>query len=390
MIPETAPDILSSRIQKAANQLPDLLRSDLPDNLIQRMGASEPMISARAIDMALARLVSITRANAAYADRGIDRTADGKILPKLNVQYHIIGLTDCVGEKDPETTGRIAVEEMGRLERIGVPDSRLNWLQTEPLNPYALSSALASVYFTQLLRQQREPGYRGQLVILGNSAPRNPDNPSAKGCPFVLAHLDGDILYLGTLNEGGIELQPLRQHVKEIWRTSLGVEQEGTRNGSNPKAVFRSQHLLALFEGLVLGNEGLLVERLDTDLIKCSKVLRTRGPDSFENVKLNTSFSEIQRELNLSFGDTIRVEIGMARVVARLAKSHGDGSPGELLLVPGSSPLSVLDPSQTGADLVINGGRALQHLYDNGLDKKSALSGLVVALKPLRDLVHSC
>jgi hypothetical protein len=128
----------------------------------------------------------------------------------------------------------------------------------------------------------------------------------------------------------------------------------------------------------------LLIDRLDTDLIKCSKVLRTRGPDSFENVKLNTSFSEIQRELNLSFGDTIRVEIGMARVVARLAKSHGDGSPGELLLVPGSSPLSVLDPTQTGADLVINGGRALQHLYDNGLDRKSTLSGLVVALEPLR------
>lgn len=367
---------------QAVNELPDIAAAEFPQTLIHRVtSANQP--TQRVVDTALARLVSVVRANAAYADRGVDRTQDGKPLPKLNAQYHIIGLTDCVGEKDPETTARIAVEELGRLERIGVPDTRLHWLQTEPLNPIALGAAVSSVYYTQLQRQEREPAYRGQLVILGNSAPRNPDNPSAKGCPFVLARMDGDIWYLGTLNEGGPELSPVKAHVKEIWRTSLGVEEQGTRNGQEPKAVFRSQHLLALFEGLVTGNDKLLLDQIEpAHAILTSDAVYTRGPDSFQNVKLNTSFSDLQKRHGFNFGDSLEIRVANVVALARVAKSHGDGKPGELLLVPGSSPLSGSDPTITGADLVINHGKALEHLVQLGLNPSGPLAGLAVVVSP--------
>ncbi|NDC36870.1 MAG: hypothetical protein EBZ48_02325 [Proteobacteria bacterium] len=379
MIPSTTPDKLGARVVEAVKNLPDIAAAEFPKALIDRVTSELP--TQRAVDAALARLNSVARANAAYAERGVDRTAEGKPLPRLNVQYHLIGLTDCVGEKDPETTARIAVEELGRLERIGVPDTRLNWLQTEPLNPVALGAAVSSVYYTQVQRQEREPEYRGQLVILGNSAPRTPDNPSAKGCPFVLALLDGDVWYLGTFNHGGTELAPVKAHVKEIWRTTLGVEEQGTKNGKEPKAVFRSQHLLALFEGLVTGNDRLLLDMIDPDQgIMVSKELATRGPDSFQNIKLNTSFAELKERHGFEFGDRIVVSIRGIATRARVAKSHGDGRQGELLLVPGSSPLSGGDTTLTGADLVINNGKAFDLFVRLGLATNGPMAGLPVTI----------
>lgn len=306
-------------------------------------------------------LRSISRHFNAFAPAGVVRGPLGRPLPHPGAKFRILGFTDCVGDTDPETATRIALQEGDSFERLVAPGGSLRWEPIEPLSPAHVRGTVTSTYFAHCHKQLSDPSYTDQLVILANAAPREPNNPDARGCPFVVALLEGDVFYVGTLNRGGTELQELKPYIKEMWHTILGVEETGTEGGKRPVSVFRSQFLLPLFEQLVLGNEAVLDRELCIGTeIKEITGIETDGIDTFGNFKTTARFDDILKNGGLALDDPILISIGGIEHPARVARSHGDGEPGEILLVRGSSPADPFDPDVTRADIVVNGGSAAE------------------------------
>jgi hypothetical protein len=361
LISKATPDQFQNRIAGGVEQLADagIFGLDAYKEMVSLLeGRGLANLHGSDLLRVEAALRSVVDRYGAYSSPSIERGAMGRPLPAFGAKFKILAFTDCVGQ-DPETASRIAIEEGSALFHLGINGVQ-QWQQTEPLNPAHIRGTITSTYLSYLDKLINEPHEQTeQLVLLANAAPRDPNNPDAKGCPFVVAILEGNVIYIGTLNHGGIELQGIKPHVKELWHTTLGVEETGVEGGSAPKSVFRSKHLLSLFRELHKGNELLLDRPLDIESnIHPIVGIQIDSRDSFGNLKTTESFRKILEELSLRIGDKILLSVGNVQVEARIATSHGDGKPGEVLLVPGSSPLSILDESDTRADIVINSADA--------------------------------
>jgi hypothetical protein len=382
LVHNATPEAFGKRILGAVDALPDAglfgqKAFNEADHFLRTM-VNVPELKTADLLRAESVLRNIIGRFGAYAAPAVQRGPQGRPLPPLGAQFKFLAFTDCVGE-DPETASRIAIEEGSALAHLGMPGGQLHWQQTEPLNPAHIRGSVTSAYLAYLQKVQADPEQQTeQLVILANAAPRDPQNPDAKGCPFVVAVLEGNVFYVGTLNGGGTELQGIKPYVKELWHTTLGVEETGVEGGKAPKSVFRSKHLLPLFRELTKGNEALLDRKLCIEQsIEPIAGIQIDSRDSFGNLKTTASFQQLLQDHNIKIGTTIDLRVGNKTVIARIAQSHGDGLPSEVLVVPGSSPYDASDESNTRADIVVNHGDASQQF----LDKKEPFGGRVWAGK---------
>lgn len=383
LVSSATPEEIAPRITSAVRRLPTIgilgqRAAHEASDIIEKLDLTALSQSdLRQIEIALR---AVSSRYGAYAPPGIDRDSDGKPYPRFGSKFKFIGFTDCVGG-DPETANRIAIEEGSILTELGNGEAALNWQATEPLNPAHIRGIVTSTYLAYLgkiAESVQEP--LEQFVILANAAPRDPNNPDAKGCPFVVALLEGDVIYVGTLNYGGVELQGIKDHVVEIWHTTLGVEETGVEGGKAPKSVFRSKHLLSLFREWHKGNGKLLDRQIDIHTISSIEGIQLDSRDSFGNLKTTASFKDLLESHDLKIGEWVELTIGDISHLARIAKSHGDGQYQEILIVPGSSPFSFTDASDTRADIVINHGDASSRFFN----PDEAFSGRIWAGKKVK------
>lgn len=360
-----ATDPTLPQLRKAVGDLQGVARANF-GNLITPRAASD--LGQQHVADAYAALSATKTLFSTGIAPGFERDAENKPFPVLGSNLTILGFTDCVGN-DTETETRITMEEAGILKRLGVRGETLDWKPTERLNPAHIRAVVTSAYLTYLINREEHPEREHhQLILLGNAAPRAGENEHAKGCPFVVARLRGDVFYVGTLNEGGVELQGVRNYVEELWHTTLGVEETGTNGGKESSLVFRSRFLLPLFQQIAFGNGAVMDRELSvTHSIRPIEGVQVDSRDTFKNLKLTETYANLCERLGLKFGNRVLVTIRGKSVSAKVAKSHGDGGPGELLLVPGSSPHDARDRNNGRADLVVNNGEA-SRLFETGVD----------------------